>query len=146
MPVIKTNNTKYLNKETDIKHKDVITLETEGQWEESDNFKKEDGSPANQFSILIKLSNGEVRSTILNWTNVKLLVSAFGNDTESWVGKELRAWKTKSEKAKLGYTYLYVPTDWDRDDTGEWIIPETDEIIKKTNEALEAINTEDIPF
>jgi hypothetical protein len=150
MPIIKTREEKYLNKETDIKHKDIITLQTEGQWEESDNFKKEDGTPSNQFSILVKLSGGEIRSTILNWTNVKILVSVFGENSANWVGKELRAWKTKSEKAKLGYTYIYVPTDWDRDDTGEWIIPQSnmveDDTTKKINEALETINAEDIPF
>jgi hypothetical protein len=134
MPIIKINDTKYLKKDTEIKHKDIVVIENEGQWEESDNFKKADGSPSNQFSISIRLSNGDVRSTILNWTNIKILSQAFGNDSAGWVGKELKAWKTKSEKAKLGYSYLYVPTDWDRDDTGEWIIPEKE------------LGVEDIPF
>jgi hypothetical protein len=128
MPIIKINDTKFLKKDTELKHKDVITVENEGQWEESDNFKKEDGTPSNQFSILIRLSNGDIRSTILNWTNIKLLSQAFGNDSAGWVGKELKAWKTKSEKAKLGYTYIFVPTDWDRDETGEWIIPAISDI------------------
>lgn len=118
---ITINNTKYLNKETDIKHKDIVTLATEGQWEESQTFKKDDGTPANQFAITIKLDNGEERGTILSWANVKLLVSAFGDETSEWVGKKLRAWKTKSEKAKTGYIYLYAPVEWDRDDTGEWV-------------------------
>lgn len=128
MPIIKINDTKFLKKDTELKHKDVITVENEGQWEESDNFKKEDGTPSNQFSILIRLSNGDIRSTIFNWTNIKLLSQAFGNDSAGWVGKELKAWKTKSEKAKLGYTYIFVSTDRDRDETGEWIIPEISDI------------------
>jgi hypothetical protein len=136
MPIIKINDTKYLNKETEIKHKDIITLENEGIWEESDNFKKPDGTPSNQFSILIRLSNGDVRGTILNWTNIKLLAKAFGEDSANWVGKELRAWKTKSEKAKGGYSFMYVPTDWERDDTGEWKIPGEEK----------EISSEDLPF
>jgi hypothetical protein len=128
MPIIKINDTKFLKKDTELKHKDVITVENEGQWEESDNFKKEDGTPSNQFSISIRLSNGDIRSTIFNWTNIKLLSQAFGNDSAGWVGKELKAWKTKSEKAKLGYTYIFVSTDRDRDETGEWIIPEISDI------------------
>lgn len=139
MPIININDTKFLKKETDIKHKDIITLESEGQWEESEQFKKDDGTPSNQFSIQIKLANGEVRSTILNYTNLKLLAQAFGENSAGWVGKELRAWKTKSEKAKLGYTYIYVPPDWDRDDTGEWIIPD-----KPLSE--KEIEAEDLPF
>lgn len=94
---------------------------TEGQWEESQKFKKEDGSPSNNFNITIKLDNGEERGTILSWLNVKLLVSELGDETSEWVGQKLRAWKTKSEKAKIGYTYFYVPVGWDRDDTGEWV-------------------------
>jgi hypothetical protein len=137
MPIIKINDTKYLKKDTEIKHKDIVVIENEGQWEESDNFKKSDGTPSNQFSISIRLSNGDVRSTILNWTNIKILSQSFGNDSAGWVGKELRAWKTKSEKAKLGYSYLYVPTDWDRDDTGEWIIPE---------KAVDEISADEMPF
>ena len=136
MPIIKVNDTKYLNKETEIKHKDIITLENEGVWEESETFKKQDGTPSNQFSILIRLSNGDVRGTIFNWTNIKLLTRAYGNDSANWVGKELRAWKTKSEKAKSGFTFIYVPTDWERDDTGEWIIPES----------YNEVNPEDLPF
>ena len=134
MPIIKINDTNFLKKETELKHKDILTIENEGQWEESDNFKKADGTPSNQFSISLRLNNGDVRSTILNWTNMKLLSQAFGNDSANWVGKEVRAWKTKSEKAKSGYSYLFVPTDWDRDDTGEWIIPEG------------KVEAEDLPF
>jgi len=125
---ININNTKFINKEEDIKHKDIVTLMSEGVWEDS-AFKKEDGSATKQFIINVKLSNGEERSTSLNWTNVKLLVSAFGDETTSWINKEVRAWKTKSEKAKTGFIYVYVPTDWDRDDTGEWIIPQGTQVV-----------------
>lgn len=120
---ITINDTKFLDKETEIKHKDIITLASEGSWEISKKFTKDDGTPSKQFEINVTLANGEERGTILSWANVKLLVQGFGDETASWVGKQVRAWKTKSEKAKLGYTYLYVPIDWERDDTGEWVIP-----------------------
>lgn len=118
---ININSTKFLDKATEVAHKDILTIASEGAWEVSTKFKKDDGSPSNQFTINFVLSNMEERSTILSFANVKLLVQAFGDETESWVGKEVRAWRTKSEKAKLGYTYLYVPTSWERDDTGEWV-------------------------
>jgi len=100
-------------------------------------FKRTDGTPSKMFTLKLKLSNGEERGTTLNWTNVKLLVEAFGDDTLAWVGKEVRAWKTKSEKAKGGFTFLYVPTDWERDDTGEWI---------KSLSEEPTMDEEDIPF
>jgi len=126
---INIDDTAFINNESDMKHKDIVVIETEGKWQESMRFKKEDGTPQNEFKINFKLKNGEVKNTTLNWTNVKLLVTSFGDETSAWIGKELRAWKTKSEKAKLGYSYLYVPSDWNRDDTGEWIMPESSDVV-----------------
>lgn len=117
---ININNTRFLNTEEDIKHKDVVTLVDGGMWEESTRFKKKDGTPSNSFKINIKLTNGEIRQATLNWTNVKLLVKAFSDESDNWIGKEVRAWKTKSEKAKSGFVFVFVPTDWVRNDIGEW--------------------------
>lgn len=139
---ININNTKFLDKETDIKHKDTLTIASEGNWEVSTKFKKDDGTPSNQFTMNFTLSNGEERGTILSFANVKLLVQAFGDETQSWIGKEVRAWRTKSEKAKLGYTYLYVPVSWERDDTGEWITGDIQESQVDDN----YVNIDDIPF
>lgn len=122
---IKIDDTKFLNRDQEIAHKQIVKIAGEGVWEESPRFKKEDGTPQNQFSIKLEVKPNEIRKTTLNFGNVKLLVEAFGDETKDWVGKELRAWKTKSEKAKNGFTFLYVPTDWERDDTGEWIKSET---------------------
>ena len=149
---INIDDTKFMKKDEDIKHKDVVTVASEGVWEESERFKKDDGTPSKMFKIHFKLANGEDRSTTLNWTNVKLLVEAFGDDTLDWIGKEVRAWKTKSEKEKGGFTLLYVPTDWNSDDTGEWIIPENSQVSKKNDDIDtieypdDEINPEDIPF
>lgn len=140
---ININNTKFLNKETDIKHKDIVTIASEGAWEVSSIYKKEDGTPSNQFEITIKLENEEVRGTVLSYKNLSTLVSIWGDETSLWVGKKLRAWKTSSDRAKLGYTYFYVPTDWTRDDTGEWIIPETTYPEKFTSEKEQALSEED---
>jgi hypothetical protein len=127
---------KFLNNETDVKHKDIVKIESEGKWQESLRFKKDDGTPQNEFRINFTLKNGETRNTTLNWTNVKLLVKAFGDETSGWVGKEVRAWKTKSEKAKLGYSFQYVPTTWERNDIGEWVNNEDIEIDEEVDEDL----------
>ena len=131
---LQINSTKFLNTETDIKHKDIVTLSNEGQWNQSKKFLKEDGTPSNQFDINILLANEEERLVTLSYTNLKLIMSAWGDETAEWVGKKLRAWKTKSEKAKKGFVFVFVPVDWDRDDTGEWIIPKE---IKKTSDDSE---------
>lgn len=124
MPTINLN--KFIKAEEDVKHKDILTIETEGSWEESERFTKDDGTPSSQFNIDLKLDNGETRSATFNMAQLKLLAKAFGKETPAWVGKQVRAWKTVSAKAKAGYIYMYAPVDWTRDDTGEWVVPEID--------------------
>ena len=145
---ININNVRFLNTTEDIKHKDVVLLINGGRWEESTTFKKKDGTPANTFKIDIKLPNEETRNATLNWTNVKLLVSAFGDETDNWAGKEVRAWKTKSEKAKSGFVFLFVPTDWVRNDMGEWENAGGEKIedgeVKKTEGEIE-LPSDEIP-
>jgi len=160
---ININNTKFLNTVEDLKHKDVVTLLNGGAWEESTRFKKKDGTPSNSFKINIKLGNGESREATLNWTNVKLLVKGFGDESDTWVGKEVRAWKTKSERAKAGFIFIFVPIDWTRDDIGEWKNEkgETIDVDSNTQQTdsqeipedidtveypSDEINPEDIPF
>lgn len=128
MAKINLDDAKFLKAE-DITHKDVVKVANEGKWQDS-NFKNEDGEAQSEFRISFKLSNGEERSTTLRSSNVKLIGrdSRFGDDTLNWVGKELRAWKTKSEKAKAGYVFIFAPTDYERDDTGEWVIPEGSQV------------------
>jgi hypothetical protein len=149
---INIDDTKFLTSD-DISHKDILVIESEGKWQESARFKKEDGTPQNEFRINFKISSGEVRNTTLSWTNVKLLVKAFSDETSDWVGKEIRAWKTKSEKAKSGFTFVYVPVDWERDDTGEWIIPDTKIEVSQTDKFVNDVeypadepNPADIPW
>lgn len=147
---ISINDIKFLDREKDITHKDIVIISSEGVWGDSRKYFKPDGTPNKQFNINLKLGNGEMRDAILSWANIKLLVQSFGDDTSKWVGKEVRAWKTKSEQSKSGFTFLFVPTDWDRDDTGEWIIPEGSQETKQTDPTIDypesEINVEDIPF
>ena len=124
MAKINIDDTKYLKGE-DINHKDIVVIASEGIWQDS-NFKDDEGNPQREFRIHFKLPNGETKSTTLRSTNVKFIGKAFGDETNDWIGKELRAWKTKSDKAKSGFVYLFVPTNWERDDTGEWVIPEAE--------------------
>lgn len=157
---IDINQAKFLDSAVDIKHKDILTIESEGKWYESARFKKEDGTPVNEFKLNIKLTNGEIRNVTLSWTNVKMLVEALGDDSVDWIGKQVRAWKTKSEKAKIGYVYLLAPMGWTRDDTGEWSKGTADKISENQDTVKheevpsvqldepeeESINVEDIPF
>ena len=137
---INLDDTRFLNSQEDVNHRDIVTIDSEGKWQES-NFKDEDGNPQNEFRINFVLESGETRSTTLRSTNVRLLGGAFGDETKEWIGKKVRAWKTKSEKAKAGYVFVFAPVDYERDDTGEWIIPKKEEV-----DDTESIDPDDIPF
>ena len=86
-------------------------------------------------------------------------VKAFSDESDNWIGKQVRAWKTKSEKAKAGYVFVFVPTDWVRNDIGEWedakgnkidIEEVKKEVKPKDEDTIEypedEINPDDIPF
>ena len=141
---INISENKFLDTKTDVAHKDVVVIENEGKWQPSERFKKEDGTPQNEFRIDLKIKSGEIRNTTFNWTNVKLLVKALGDETSEWAGKELRAWKTKSDKAKAGFVFLYVPIDWERDDTGEWVIPSSD--VQSDVQLEDDVSDDSVPF
>ena len=153
---ININQTKFLNKDTELAHKDILVVANEGIWEDSVRFKRPDGTPQSQFNVEFKLKDGNVRGTSLNWTNVKLLVKAFGDDSITWIGKEVRAWKTKSEKAKSGFSYIFVPIDWIRDEVGEWVdatgkiidveIKREPSAVKEVEDDGDEINPDEIPF
>ena len=149
---VNINQTKFLNKDKDVSHKDILTINNEAIWEDSQRFKRDDGSPQSQFNIEFKLKNGDIRGTALNWTNTKLLVIAFGDDSKDWIGKEVRAWKTKSEKAKSGFSYTFVPIDWTKDEIGEWhdakgkvidVETKKDTHIEVAKEELDSIDIDD---
>ena len=117
---ININSTNFL-KLDDISHKDIVTITSNGEWREGEY----QGKPTKSFRINVKLQNGDEREATFDWETVKAIVHSFGDETETWIDKEVRAWKTASEKAKAGFKYVYRPTDWTRDDTGMWIQGET---------------------
>jgi len=158
---ININEARFIDNEKDLKHKDIVIVDSEAIWVESTKFFKEDEEgnkiPSKDFKVNLKLKNGEIKNATLRYKdNVIPLVEALGDDTKNWIGKELRAWKTKSDKAKIGYIFLYVPIDWERDDTGEWIKGSAgkasdNQDAVKTNEVDSVqidgeLRAEDIPF
>ena len=117
---ISTNNGASFLKEGDLKHKEEITILDAGKWTKSKKFTKEDGTPTEQFEITVRLPNGEDRTVTFSWTTLKNLAPVFGEDSEDWIGKKVRAWRTASTKAKSGFTWVFAPVEWIRDDMGVW--------------------------
>lgn len=73
---------------TIVKDGDMIKFEDAGEWKES-SFKNPDGSKKNQYIIGVS-HNGSAYQMSLNKTNRDALITAFGNDSEKWVGQDAK--------------------------------------------------------
>lgn len=76
-------------KASDTPNGSLITVKNEGEWIISTRFKYPDGNPQQQFVIEVEYQ-GERRRLTLNKGNREILIKAWGNDTQVWVGKEMR--------------------------------------------------------
>lgn len=81
-------------KTAEVKNGDVITFKTEGEWIENTKYTYPDGNAKVDFVIKVEL-NGEEKSMRLNKTNRDIVISAYGNDTSKWIGKNAKITKEK---------------------------------------------------
>ena len=72
----------------DVKDQDIITLASEGEWNE--------GKYGNKMVIIVRLANDEEKKLTLNTTTFNTLISEFGDDTKDWINKEARVHIVKS--------------------------------------------------
>lgn len=78
----------YLKTE-DIKQGDQITILDGGEFVASAKYTYQDGTPRKDLLFKVKHNDHDV-SMRLNATNKKVLVAAFGEETESWIGKMVK--------------------------------------------------------
>jgi len=121
MKIIITGNYTNLKKNDTIKHKDVMTILDEGRHETVGKYKKP-GETEDIFIMKVKTNAGEENMKI-NKPSLKCLCGAWGDETGDWVGKQIRLWKTPSQKDGE-YYFIATPVDWSRDDEMQWVIPE----------------------
>ncbi|MBI5573506.1 MAG: hypothetical protein HY919_03000 [Elusimicrobia bacterium] len=114
--------------EADIKNGDIIKI--------LDGGNPETGKWGEQTCYRIKTRNGE-KKIAFNPKTINVLIEAFGDETDNWVGKEVRVLLHKTliagEKAIVPY---FVIDGWKLDEYGELIF----DCNKKE------INLDSIPF
>lgn len=97
--------------EADIKHGDKVTILDAGQIE-TGNF-------GDQHYFKIKTRNGEKKAPF-NQTTINILVEAFGDESEHWVGKEVNVIMKKTVIGGKKVMPAYFVTDgWYFDDFGD---------------------------
>ena len=73
-------------KSGDVKDGDLLEFTNEGEQSDSP-FKDKDGKVKQQFSIGVKLPNGDEKTMSLNNTSKQNMIDAYGDESKAWVGK-----------------------------------------------------------
>lgn len=80
------NSKKNYLKAENVKSGDVVKINSEGEWIESNKYTYEDKTPRKNFVVEV-IYAGEARTLTLNSTNRSNLINDWGNDTAEWIGK-----------------------------------------------------------
>ena len=102
----------FIDKKADIKNGDIVTILNGGV--------EHEGQYGVQFGLLINTKNGE-RVLDLNQTTKNNLIDAFGDETESWIGKEVKVWVIRAMVGGKMCDIVYLSAkDWEMDDEGKF--------------------------
>lgn len=115
----------FAKKGTDIFDGDLITITNEGDMVE--------GEYGTQLVLKAKTRNGE-KNISLNQTSQNNLIDAFGDETNTWVGKEIKVFIIKAMvSGKLREVLYLAHPEWEMDSEGKFA-------------PKDGIRPEDIPF
>lgn len=128
----------FLEKGTDIKDGDIITIANEG--------KQVEGKFGMQDLFLVKTSTKE-GNVSFNQTTINCLIDAYGEDAKNWVGKQAKVWAILSNvQGKMIKVYYFTHPQAVLDEEGGFNLPK----IAPTQEAETAqtseLTPEDLPF
>jgi len=131
--------------EADIKNGDTVTI--------LDSGKIEPSQYGDQYYFKIKTRNGE-KKTPFNQSSINVLVGSLGDESESWIGKDVTVLTKKTVIAGRKVTVAYfVTSGWYLDEYGD-LVNDVATPQEKTNYEqpvpppypTEDINPDDIPF
>lgn len=81
----------FAKKGEDIKDGDIVKVKNAGV--------DVPGEFGIQSIFLIELTNGEEKNMSFNQTSMNNLIDVWGEDTDKWVGKEIKAWINRENVA-----------------------------------------------
>ena len=98
--------------EADMKDGDILIVEDGGNTVQ--------GKYAEQKVHKFKTRNG-TKLHALNQTSINNLIDAFGEDSEEWIGKQVKVWVFKTPKdGKMQYTVYFSHPDSEMDEEGKF--------------------------
>lgn len=115
--------------EADLKNGDVVKI--------LDSGNVELGQFGEQKNFKVKTRNGE-KKLAFNQSTINVMVDEFGDETESWIGKDVNVLLVKKLIAGKKSIVPYLVVDG-------WSLDEYGELVKGENKN-EEVNLEDAPF
>ena len=118
----------FLKKGTDFKDGDTAIIRNEGQPVE--------GQYGTQDVFLVNV-NGKEGNVSFNQTSINNLIDAFGEESATWVGKEVKIMMIRQNvqgSIKPVYYFLHPNTELD-EESGKFVLP-----------SKEVLKAEDMPF
>lgn len=101
----------WLKKGEDIKDGDIITIASEG--------KEVEGQYGPQEIFLAKTKDGKEGNIGMNQTSINNLIDAYGDDSISWIGKDVKVWLFKDFKdGKMVYKMILSHPDAEMTEDG----------------------------
>ena len=92
--MVKLGSGNYV-KTADVSNGDMITFKSQGDWIENTRYQYPDGNNKVDFVIKVEIK-GEEKSMRMNATNRKVIIAAYGEETQDWVGKTARITKVNA--------------------------------------------------
>lgn len=122
------------NFEADLKIGDKVSILDAGQEEQGDYGMRK--------VFKVETRNGE-KKVAFNQKTINVLVDAFGDDSDKWVGKEVDVLLNKTVIAGKKVIVCYLVTEgWVLDDFGDLVRPEG---VDNTNDSVDGIDTAEYP-
>ncbi len=120
--------------DADLQNGDTVTIMDAGIVETHPQY-------GEQHKFVVKTRNGDKRASF-NQSSINVLVDAYGDDSEAWIGKPAKVLIKKTMIANERRIVAYFVTEgWYLDDFGD-LVNDT----KAAAPASEEVNPDDIPF
>lgn len=90
----------FAEKGVDINEGDMISFVDAGR--------EVPGEYGTQKIFLMQMINGDEKSVAVNQTSINLLIDVYGDDTEKWVGKNVKVWINRENVGGQMRKVLYL--------------------------------------
>lgn len=140
-----TIKSSYVKANEDVKSGDIVKLLDEG------NYKNVEiqGKRKEVLQFQLELPNGEAKTYSMNVTTQRNLIEEWGDDSRTWVRKDLKVWIVNQLSfGKMINVLILTPEDWTKptkEETGE-VIPVVEDEEREPEDTQIPEEDQNFPF